>query len=273
MLFILLIVFLDFHINVFVRAKNSFQILNCFSFSSILPLPLIGNKMNQGVVELNAMKFIRFVTVLTAIAIAPAANALTYDLTPTGVTQGGIFANAWSNQNASLNFDDTYSTCTTSVFPVSATDVLWFQFPANTVPPGDTLDGIEVIVEGFHGNTTIDQNWVSLVSIDGGGNQAGTIVSTQITGVNVEATDTIGSPTNLYSIANATAVNSPAFRVGVAAQAIIFGETFSLDSMFIRIYTTPHVPAPMPMSPFVPSLAVVLFIAVGIFRFRRISVA
>ncbi|HNC07298.1 MAG TPA: Ig-like domain-containing protein, partial [Anaerolineales bacterium] len=168
--------------------------------------------------------FAILILMLTVMPVSPVNAADTGLQSPTTCTGG-----AWTNPGNAVSSNNQYATTNAGGNAMVCT----FNIPA--IPAGATINGIEVLVEGF---TSGRQATVSL-SWNAGGTYTGVTNNTTFGGA--EATNTLGGAANTWgrtwAVGDFTAAN---FRVQLNSTG--GGGVISVDHVQVRVTYTPAVP-------------------------------
>ena len=168
--------------------------------------------------------------VLFMLAIFPAAPVQAADTgfnSPATCTSPG---GAWFNPGNAVTADNSYTTSNANNELLTCT----FNLPA--IPPGSIIDGIEVTVEGF----TTGRDINVLLSWDGSGNYT-TPIGLNFGGAPDQNLTAGGIGNNWGRAWTSGEFTNANFRVRIASLNNSGGNTFSLDSLQVRV--TYHAPA------------------------------
>ncbi len=207
-----------------------------------------------------------------AFTMTPAAGYIVQDVLVNGATQGRLnayqFNNVTANHTIAVSFDsgwyqpsanqngggpaawtnpaDAYTSNNVSAVANSQNDVVqYYNFNIPAIPPGATINGIEVAIEGASAGT---RQLVATLSWDNGVTYTTTTQTTNFVNAGLEATLVLGGPANTWgrtwAVSNFTNAN---FRVRLAANNGT-GD-ISVDLVQVKIYYTAISPTTLTVNP------------------------
>jgi hypothetical protein len=177
-----------------------------------------------------------------SLALSAYAGTAANGSTPTG-------GSTWSNVNGALGAPGPHAPATASVTSVNT---IKYSLGLNltnylfSVPPGNTITGISVTVDGFQTSSGFPNSVGVFFNLLYNGMQIGTVKPFTFPAVQLPSSRgpiTVGSSTDLWgAILNPNITNDTTFGVQVTGAVEIFGgtstATFSVDSVQIVIYNT-----------------------------------